>query len=66
MKFPRLNLPQYGAILKKHDIIYAESVADFDKEFYVELGMAEEAVEPFLKGVCKAVQCKKKEKNRVK
>lgn len=37
-KFSQLNLPHYMPILKEQGIIYAETVADFDKEFYVEWG----------------------------
>jgi len=59
LKFPKLNLPQYEAVLKEHKIVYGDCVADFDRNFYISLGMAQGVVGPFLKGVCKAVNQKK-------
>lgn len=66
LKFPKLNLPQYEAILEEHGIIYGDSVADFDRNFYISLGIAQGAVGPFLKGVCKAVNQEKRERKYAK
>jgi hypothetical protein len=64
VRFPKLNFPQYEPLLEEHGIFYAESVADFDREFYVTVvGMAEGAVRPFLKGVHAAI---KRERKRAK
>lgn len=61
-KFPQLNLPQYMPLLEKEGIFYAETVAEFDKEFYISLGMSEGAASPFMAGVKKILRCEKKEK----
>jgi hypothetical protein len=66
LKFPKLNLPQYEAALEEHGIVYSESIADFDRNFYVTLGMAQGAVGPFLKGVRKAVNQQKRERKYTK
>ena len=39
---------------------------DFEKDFYLELGVAEGAIGPFMKGIGRALHRKKKEKKRVK
>ena len=66
LKFPKLNLPQYEAVLKEHGIVYGESVGDFDRNFYVGLGMVPGSVVPFMNGVFKAVKQQKKERKRTK
>ncbi|KJA13537.1 hypothetical protein HYPSUDRAFT_151502 [Hypholoma sublateritium FD-334 SS-4] len=66
MKYPKLNFPQYEDVLAEHGILYAESVSDFDKDFYLNLGVAEGTISPFLKGVGKALHCEKKERKRAK
>ena len=58
-QLPKLNLPQYKQILADCGIAYVECVSNFDREYYIELGMAEGAVGPFLKGVDKALCCEK-------
>jgi hypothetical protein len=65
-KYPLLGLPQYLPTLKAHGIVYAESVGSFEKGYYVELGMAEGAVGPFLTGVKKALKLKRKKTKRAK
>ena len=65
-KFPRLNLPQYMPLLEKAGIFYAETVANFDKEFYVTLGMSEGATGPFIAGVKKTLGHSKRAKKRAR
>jgi hypothetical protein len=49
--------------LEEQGIVYAESVSDFDCDYFINLGMAEGAIGPFLKGVNKALR---REKNKRK
>ena len=65
-KFPQLDLPQYMPIFEKEDIIYAESVPEFDKDFYTDLGLTEGAVGRLLSGVKKLLKAEKREKKRVR
>ena len=65
-KYLQLSLLQYLPKLKDQGIVYAESVGDFKKEYYIRLGMAEGAVGPFLTGVRKALKLKKKNTKRSK
>jgi hypothetical protein len=55
---------QYLPLLQKQGIISANTVSDFKKEFYVELGITEGAVGPFMSGVKKALEHEKREKKR--
>ena len=66
VKFPKLNLPQYMPLLEEKGIVYVESVFDFDRKFYIDLGLAEGAVGPFLGGVKKALAREKREKKRAR
>ncbi|EDR12464.1 uncharacterized protein LACBIDRAFT_311891 [Laccaria bicolor S238N-H82] len=66
VKFPKLNLPQYMPLLEEKGIVYVESVFDFDRKYYIDLGLAEGAVGPFLGGVKKALARGKREKKRAK
>lgn len=66
VKFPKLNLPQYMPLLEEKGIVYVESVFDFDRKYYIDLGLAEGAVGPFLGGVKKALAREKREKKRAK
>lgn len=65
-KFPQLYLMQYLPLLQKQGIIYADTVSDFKKEFYVKLGIPEGAVGPFMSGVKKALEREKREKKRAR
>jgi hypothetical protein len=65
-KYPQLSFPQYLPILKKKGIVYAESVGDFDTEYYVGLAMAEGAVGAFIAGVKRALKSEREKKKRVK
>lgn len=65
-KFPKLNLLQYLPTLKQHGIVYAETISDFDKDFYTGLGMAEGAVGRFMSGVKKILGHEKRAKKRVR
>jgi len=65
-RLPKLKLPQYKQILEDHGISYAECVSDFNQEYYIELGMAEGAVGPFLKGINRALQCEKRGRKKAK
>ncbi|KAF8806104.1 hypothetical protein BYT27DRAFT_7224461 [Phlegmacium glaucopus] len=51
---------------QEHGIVYGASVADFDRIFYIRLGMAQGAVGLFLKGVRKAVNQEKRERKFAK
>jgi hypothetical protein len=62
IKFLKLNLLQYEAVLEEHGIVYGESVGDFNRNFYVGLGIAPGAVVSFMNGVLKAVKLQKKER----
>lgn len=64
VKFPKLNLPQYILLLEEKGIVYVESIFDFDQKYYIDLGLAEGSVGPFLGGVKKALSCKKREKKQ--
>lgn len=52
-KFPRLNLPQYMPLFEQQDIVYAETVANFTKDFYIDLGLTEGAVSQLLSSIKK-------------
>ena len=49
-------------LLEEKGIVYVESTFDFDRKFYIDLGLAEGAVGPFLGGVKKALAREKREK----
>jgi hypothetical protein len=64
-KYPQLNLPQYMPLFEEQKIVYAETVLEFEVEYFIGLGIPEGAVRPLLAGVRKAlhrlkVQSKKK------
>ena len=65
-KYPKLNLLQYESTLEEQGIIYAESVTEFPKEYFIGLGMSEGAVGPFLRGVKKALHREKREAKQAK
>ena len=65
-KFPQLDLPQYMPIFEQEDIIYAETVPEFNKDFYTDLGLTEGAVGQLLSGVKKLLKAEKREKKRVR
>jgi len=65
-KYPKLHFDQYEAILEKHGIVYAESVGEFSRDFFVGLGMAEGAVGPFLKGTRKALLREKRDRKQAR
>jgi hypothetical protein len=52
--------------LANKGIIYAESALDFEKDFYLELGIAEGAIGPFMKGIGRSLHREKKERKRAK
>ncbi|KAF8811481.1 hypothetical protein BYT27DRAFT_7277025 [Phlegmacium glaucopus] len=66
VKYPKLNFPQYKVVLANNGIVYTESVIDFDKDFYLDLGIAEGAIGPFMKGISRALHRERKEKKRAK
>lgn len=65
-KYPQLALLQYLPILKDQGIVYADSVGSFEKDYYIGLGMPEDAVGPFLSGVKKALKLERKKKRRLR
>ena len=54
-KFPKLNFPQYSRIFQARGIFYAESAAHFDREYFLQLGVADGAVGLFLSAVRRAI-----------
>ena len=64
-KYPKLKLLQYKSALEKHGIVYAESVTEFPREFFVEIGMPEDTVGPFLR-VKKALRRERREVKQAK
>jgi hypothetical protein len=65
-KYPKLKLLQYKSALEEQGIICAESVTKFPKEYFINLGMPEGAVGPFLRGVKKALCLGKREAKQAK
>ena len=65
-KYPQLNFPQYLPILKEHSIVYTDSVADFPKDYYTDLGMVKGSVAPFLSGVKRALRQERKGKKQAR
>ncbi|KAF8799498.1 hypothetical protein BYT27DRAFT_7176287 [Phlegmacium glaucopus] len=65
VKYPRLNFLQYETLLAEKGILYAESVLEFDKDFYLDLGMAEGSIGSFMRGVSRALK-REKGKKRAK
>ena len=66
VRYPKLNFPQYEDVLADKGIVYAESAGDFDRDFYLELGIPEGAIGPFIEGINRALYRKKKGKKRAK
>lgn len=62
-KYSQLNLPQYMPLLEEQKIVYAETVLEFEVDYFVGLGIPEGAVRP-LAGVRKTLQSKKKAKTQ--
>ncbi|KJA23054.1 hypothetical protein HYPSUDRAFT_201616 [Hypholoma sublateritium FD-334 SS-4] len=65
-KFPLLDLPQYIPLLKQAGIVYADTVTEFDRDFYIDLGMTEGGVGRFLSGVKRILEFKKREQKRAR
>ncbi|KJA28245.1 hypothetical protein HYPSUDRAFT_130137 [Hypholoma sublateritium FD-334 SS-4] len=65
-KFPRLNLPQYVPLFEQEGIVYAETVAEFSKDFYIHLGMTEGAVNRLLPGVKRILELEKRARKRAR
>ena len=53
-------------LFKEHKILYAETVLEFDVDYFVGLGIPEGAVRPLLVGIRKALAHEKKEKKRAR
>ncbi len=65
-KYPQLDLPQYMPLFKKEKIVYAETILQFDREYLVQLGIAEGAVHLLMAGVQKVLCREKKERKRAR
>ncbi|KJA14422.1 hypothetical protein HYPSUDRAFT_208729 [Hypholoma sublateritium FD-334 SS-4] len=65
-KFPQLNLPQYVPLFEQEGIVYAETVAEFGKDFYIHLGMTEGAAGRLLSGVKRILELDKRAKKRAR
>jgi hypothetical protein len=61
-KYPQLNFPQYMPLLEEQKIVYAETVLEFEVDYFVGLGIPEGAVRPLLAGVRKALKRHKRAK----
>jgi len=66
IRYPKLDFSQYKGVLADRSIVYAESVMNFEKDCYLELGITEGAFGPFMKGIGRALHCKKKGKKCMK
>jgi hypothetical protein len=66
VRYPKLNFPQYEDVLADKGIVYAESVGDFNRDFYLKLGISEGAIGSFVKGIDRALYCEKMGKKCVK
>ena len=66
VKYLKLNFLQYEVILANKGIVCAESVINFDKDFYLDLGFAKGAIGPFVKGISRALHCERREKKHAK
>lgn len=65
-KFPQLNLPQYMPLFERDNIVYAETVANFTKDFYIELGLTEGAVSQLLSSIKRILISEKRDRKRVR
>lgn len=65
-KYPRLDLPQYMPLFEKEKIVYAETILEFDREYLVQLGIAEGAVDILMAGIRKVLRQEKKERKRAR
>ena len=65
-KFPQLNLPQYMPLFERDNIVYAKTVANFTKDFYIELGLTEGAVSQLLSSIKRILISEKRDRKRVR
>ncbi|KAJ6592747.1 hypothetical protein B0H19DRAFT_1088437 [Mycena capillaripes] len=66
-KMPDLEIIQYEDVLRSKKIVYAQTVVDFDREYYVNtIGMADGVVGPFLRHARKLVQKERKIRKRAR
>ncbi|KAJ7264707.1 hypothetical protein C8J57DRAFT_1331706 [Mycena rebaudengoi] len=66
-KMPDLEILQYEDALRGKKIVYAQTVADFERDYYVKtIGMADGAVGSFLKHARKLVGKQRKDRKRAK
>ena len=65
-KFPQLNLPQYMPLFEQQDIIYAETVANFTRNFYINLGLTAGAISQLLSSIKKVSTFEKKDRKQVR
>lgn len=64
--YPLLNLQQYMPLLQQHDILYAKTVLDLQKEYFLELGIPEGAVGILITGVQKVIGQERRERKRAR
>ena len=53
-------------LFEKEKIVYAETILEFDREYLVQLGIAEGAVDILMVGVRKVLRREKKERKRAR
>jgi hypothetical protein len=62
---PSLNYPQYEGALRQQGIAYANAVDGFDRDFFVDIGMAKGAVKEFIRVAKKIAKGKGNKRARV-
>ena len=65
-KFPQLNLPRYLPLFEQRDIVYAETAANFTKDFYINVGLTEGAASQLLSSTNKMLISERKERKRAR
>jgi hypothetical protein len=66
-KMPELEIIQYEDVMRSKKIVYAQTVMDFDRKYYVDtIGMADGVVGPFLRHAKKLVRTEKKTRKRAR
>ncbi|KAJ7940039.1 hypothetical protein B0H13DRAFT_1850239 [Mycena leptocephala] len=66
-KMPELEIIQYEDVLRSKKIVYAQTVMDFERKYYVDtIGMADGVVGPFLRHAKKLVRTEKKTRKRAR
>ncbi|KAJ7939021.1 hypothetical protein B0H13DRAFT_1851190 [Mycena leptocephala] len=66
-KMPDLDILQYEDALRAKKIVYAQTVADFDRDYFINsIGMADGVVGPFMRHAKRSLKKDKKDKKRAR